>query len=493
MADAVRRLQKLIESGFSYGKKASGTRAVKTAGTCSGDVAVKSSLLIALALICWGSIGNAQPDVPGSLDELLEQVRKTILAEEKWNSQREQRFLEEKNSQEQQLTGVREALAAEQKRSEELQRAFEKNEDKITSLEAKLRERSGSLLELFGVVRQVAGDAEAILADSLVSTQIVGRGEAVERLASSDSLPSIDQLEALWFALQQEMTESGKVVNYPTQVIGVDGSEREQRVIRVGVFNAVSRGRFLRQAANSSKLQELPRQPARRYRAMATSLEVVASDMQPMVIDPSRGAVLTLLMQTPDLMERIQQGRLVGYVIIAIAIIGLLIALERALHLSYVRRQIRKQLNSDNPDRNNPLGRVMAVYQGNNELSPETLELKMDESIIKDSSRMQRGLPTLKILAAIAPLLGLLGTVTGLIETFQSITLFGAGDPSLMAGGISQALVTTVLGLTAAIPLILLHSILASQSRRLLSLLEEQSAGIIAMHAENVERHAVLA
>jgi biopolymer transport protein ExbB len=117
----------------------------------------------------------------------------------------------------------------------------------------------------------------------------------------------------------------------------------------------------------------------------------------------------------------------------------------------------------------------------------------MDESILKDSSRLTRGLSSLKILAAIAPLLGLLGTVTGLIETFQSITLFGAGDPGLMAGGISQALVTTVLGLTTAIPLILLHSMLASRSRRMVSLLEEQSAGIIALHAEKSERHANLA
>ena len=435
----------------------------------------------------------AQPGVAVSLDELLRQVRETTLAEEKWNNEREQRFLEDKDAQARQLRTIRAGLAAEQRRSEELQRSFERKADKIALLEAKLQERSGSLLELFGVVRQVAGDTEAILQDSLVSTQIADRGEAVQRLTASDRLPSIDELEALWFALQQEMTESGKVVSYPARVISADGSEREQRVIRVGVFNAVSGGRFLVQSPESGKLQELPRQPAGRYMAMAASLEDASSDMQPMVIDPSRGSVLTLLMQTPDLLERVQQGRIVGYVIIAIGVVGLLIALERALRLSYVGRQVRKQRKSPNPDLNNPLGRVMAVYQGSIELSPETLELKMDESIIKDSSSMQRGLPTLKILAAIAPLLGLLGTVTGLIETFQSITLFGTGDPGLMAGGISQALVTTVLGLSVAIPLILAHSLLASRSRRLLSFLEEQSAGIIAMHAEKGERHAALA
>ncbi len=454
---------------------------------------MKIRALFVFALIGWVSLSHAQSVTPATLDELLKQVRSTQLEEEKWNSRREQQFLAEKDAQERQLKAVREALEAEQKQSDALQQAFDRNEEKIASLEAKLHARSGSLLELFGVVRQVAGDTKAIFENSLVSTQIQGRTAIVGQLAKSERLPSIERLEALWFALQQEMTESGKVVSYTARVISADGSERDQQVTRVGVFNTVSKGSFLRHLPESGKLQVLPRQPAQRHQEMASSLQGASSGMQPMVIDPSRGSVLDLLLQTPSLVERIQQGKLVGYVIIAVAIIGLLIALERAFYLFYVGRQIRKQLKSDSPDRNNPLGRVMAAYQNNTGLSHETLELKMDESILTDSSILQRGLSTLKILAAIAPLLGLLGTVTGLIATFQAITLFGAGDPGLMAGGISQALVTTVLGLSAAIPLILVHSVLTSKSRRLLSLLEEQSAGIIALHAEKGERHAALA
>lgn len=454
---------------------------------------MKIKILLTFVLLCWWSLSSAQPATPASLDELLQQVRQSKLAAEKWNSQREQQFLDEKDAQERQLQAAKQALVAEQQRSDKLQHTFDSNEERIAALQAKLNERSGSLLELFGVVRQVAGDAKAIVEDSLVSTQIHGRKPLLEQLTKSDRLPSIDRLETLWFTLLQEMSESGKVVSYKARVIDTDGSEREQQVTRVGIFNAVSGGTFLRQLPASGKLQALPRQPAGRDRELAAALQAASSGMQPMVIDPSRGSVLALLMQVPDLMERIRQGRLVGYVIIAVGVIGLLIALERLFHLAYVGRQIRKQLKHDSPDRNNPLGRVMAVYQDNGSLSPETLELKLDESILIDSSTLQRGLSTLKILAAIAPLLGLLGTVTGLIETFQSITLFGAGDPGLMAGGISQALVTTVLGLTTAIPLILLHSMLTSHSRRLLCLLEEQSAGIIAMHAENGELNAALA
>lgn len=454
---------------------------------------MKIERLILLWIICWVPLAKAQTAMPATLDELLEQVRRAKQVEEGWNNQREQRFLNERDAQAQRLIEAREAYAAEQQHNARIESAFEANAERINALEIKLQERSGSLLELFGLVRQIAGDTRATLEDSLVSTQIPGRSKALEPLSGSDSFPSIEQLEVLWFALQEEMTESGKVVSYPTSVISVDGSERQRRVMRIGVFNAVSDGSYLRHLPDKGKLQELAEQPSGRYRDMAFALQTASSGMQPMAIDPSRGAVLALLTEKPDLWERVQQGRLVGYVIILIGAIGLLIALERGLHLVLMGRRIHKQIQTAEPDTKNPLGRVMAVYRDNRGLSLQTLEMKMDESILRDSSRLQRGLPTVKILAAIAPLLGLLGTVVGLIETFQSITLFGAGDPALMAGGISQALVTTVLGLIAAIPLILLHSMLSSHGRRLTAILEEQSAGIIAMQAEQGERDAAMA
>jgi biopolymer transport protein ExbB len=212
-----------------------------------------------------------------------------------------------------------------------------------------------------------------------------------------------------------------------------------------------------------------------------------------MVIDPSRGAVIGLLVQVPGWLERVQQGRLVGYVILGIAALGILIALERWIALSVAGARVRQQLCSDIPNRRNPLGRVMAVYQEHEGVDTDTLDLLIDEAILKDTPRLQRGLHAMKVVAMIAPLLGLLGTVVGLIETFQSITLFGSGDPRLMAGGISQALVTTVLGLLAAIPLILLHSLLLGKSRRLVGILEEQSAGIVARHAERRGNRAAAA
>ena len=445
-----------------------------------------------LIAVCPGLV-LAQTDPVASLDQLLQEVRQSRTADAQRNAQREQRFLAEEKTRRQLLEETKTALDEERRRGETLRRTFEDNALRLTELETKLQARSAHLAELLGVARQVAGEVKAILDDSLISTQIAGRQDTMDSIAQSRHLQSMRPLEALWFALQQEMTESGKVVSYPARVIAADGSDQERQVTRVGTFTAVSDGKYLTHVPATGQLEELARQPAERYRRLARELERGVEPTMPMIIDPSRGAVLSLLVKVPGLVERVQQGRIVGYAIIGVAVIGLLIGLERLLYLSVIGRRTRRQLSSDIPNRKNPLGRVLAVYTENRHVGTETLELKLDEGILGELPRLQRGLQTLRIMAVIAPLLGLLGTVTGLIETFQSITLFGTGDPRLMAGGISQALVTTVLGLTAAIPLILLHTAVSTKSKRLVGILEEQSAGIVAEHAERKEQHVAAA
>jgi biopolymer transport protein ExbB len=193
---------------------------------------------------------------------------------------------------------------------------------------------------------------------------------------------------------------------------------------------------------------------------------------------------LNSLIARPNLQERVQQGGLVGYLIIALGIIGLLIALERMVVLGIASRKVSAQLKSDTPRQDNALGRVLSVHDANKAADTETLELKLSEAIFKETPTLNRALLFLKIISVVAPLMGLLGTVTGMIKTFQAITLYGTGDPKLMAGGISQALVTTVLGLCVAIPMVLLHTLVSGRSRRIVQVLQEQSAGIIATHAE---------
>jgi biopolymer transport protein ExbB len=450
----------------------------------------RNRLLVLLLLVCNLSVVRAETQ-PATLDELLSRVRQMSTEELRNNEARERRFQSEQLDQQQRLARMQTMLRKEQVRSEALQRSFDSNEQRLAELEQRLRERAGSLTELSGIFRQVWGDTQATLKNSLISTQLPGRMEALEAKDARQQLPSIKQMEELWFALQQEMTESGKVISYQADVVGAEGDTGRRQVTRVGPFNAVSGDSYLRFLPETGELEVLARQPAKRYRRIAAELGHIGSGITPMVIDPSRGTVLDLLTQVPDLGERVMQGRLVGYIIIAITLMGLVIVVERIFHLSLTGWRMKRQLKTDVPDPSNPLGQVMNVYATNRGIDAETLELKLDEAILRNSHGLQRGLATIRILAVIAPMLGLLGTVTGLIETFQSITLFGTGDPRLMAGGISQALITTALGLTAAIPLILLHTALQSKSRHLLGILDEQSAGIIATHAESEVRNVV--
>ena len=282
-----------------------------------------------------------------------------------------------------------------------------------------------------------------------------------------------------------EMTESGKIVTFKGNVTKVDGSKVEQNVTRVGVFNLVSEGNYLRFNDEVSEIVELARQPAGRYLGLIGDFESgTPGELEPLGVDPSRGTILGALVQAPSLVERFHQGGEVGYVIAGVLIIGLLLVLERFFYLGTTGRKVKEQLKSDNIDTNNPLGLVFAAYEENKERDVETLELKLDEAILKGSSKIEKNLTTIKLLASVAPLLGLLGTVVGMIGTFQSMMLFGTGDPKIMAGGISQALVTTVLGLVAAIPLVLLHSLVSSRSKALLAIIEEQSVGLMAARTE---------
>lgn len=423
---------------------------------------------------------------PDTLDELLDQVINSARKDAGINKQREQRFIDEKESRQKILSNAKKALRREKNKSVNLQRKFDGNEKKITELEDRLRQRSGSLGELMGGVKQATGDAVGVFKQSIISAQITERGLNVAEISSRKVLPSISQLEQVWYAIQQEMTESGKVVTFRSVVVSPDGTESERDVTRIGSFNVISDGKFLRYAEGSEKLIELSRQPGASYTDMAQVFQAADGGRADMMLDPTRGSLLSQLVTTPSLLERVEQGKVIGYAIVVLTIVGLILCLVRFVELLRIENSIKRQVVASDADEKNPLGRILAVYLKNKKIQLETLERKLDEAIIKEIPAILRGLPVIKILAVIAPMLGLLGTVSGMIETFQSIALFGSGDPKMMAGGISQALVTTVLGLVAAIPLLFLHSLMSTKARRCIAVLEQQSSGIVARHAEQM-------
>ena len=424
-----------------------------------------------------------------SIEELLRQVEQGRINDNQENRQREERFRASRADQQQLLRDAEPTKRAEEQRSERLENEFDANEGTLTDLKALYNERLGALKELFGVMQQVAGDTRGRFDSSLTNIQYPDRGQFLgdlaKKIGSASQLPSIEEIERLWFELQREMTESGKIVRFETPVITEDGTEEIMEIARVGLFNIVSDGKYLDFDANTQAVSELPRQPEQGRFTRSTS-DLLNSDdaLVRFGVDPTLGGVLKSLVARPNLVERIQQGGLVGYLIIALGVIGLLISLERMVVLGIASRKVTAQLNSSTPSDDNALGRVLRVCDANKSADTETLELKMSEAIFKETPALNRALLFIKIISVVAPLMGLLGTVTGMIQTFQAITLYGTGDPKLMAGGISQALVTTVLGLTVAIPMVLLHTLVSGRSRRIVQVLQEQSAGILAEHAE---------
>ena len=418
-----------------------------------------------------------------SIDELLQLAKDDQAQNARHDEARLRRFTRNASQQQAMLESLDRELAEVERRNEALSDQFESNEADIEDLQERLRIRTGNFGELFGVVRQMSVEAKEVVDGSLVSAQHPGRGQVAAEVAESRALPSIDDLKDLQIVLLEEMVESGRVARFDADFFDAEGVSQRGEVVRVGAFTLIHEDEFVSFEPDTGTLQVLARQPASRFRNQASDLFDAQQGPVAMAIDPTRGTLLNLFIQTPTLGERVQQGREVGYVIIAMGVAGLVIALWRLVLLYQVRRKVRMQLASSHAERDNPLGRILATYDENRHKDLDAVSLALDEAIIRETFSLERFQGIIKVFAALAPLLGLLGTVVGMILTFQQLTLFGTGDPKLMAGGISQALVTTVLGLTAAIPLILLHSVVASTSRQLVELLEEQSVGLIAKRA----------
>ena len=338
-------------------------------------------------------------------------------------------------------------------------------------------------------LQTVSGDAQGRFNTSLTNIQFPDREEFLvalgSKMAGASSLASIEEIEQLWYELQREVTESGKIVRFPLSITRADGEVITTDVVRVGTFNIVMEDGYLQYNGTTGNVSELQRQPEQgRYTNSTADMVLASSGPVTFGLDGTRGGILALLVESPTIKDRINQGGIVGYCIISLGFVGLLIAVVRWIGLSNAARKVNAQLKSDTASTDNPLGRVLAAYEANQEADTETIELKLSEAALKEMPDLTKGVLFIKVISVVAPLMGLLGTVTGMIKTFQVITLYGAGDPKMMAGGISQALMTTVLGLCVAIPMVLIHTLVSGQSRKIVNILQSQSAGMVAAHSE---------
>ena len=429
-----------------------------------------------------------------SLGNLLDLVEQDRVAESEEYSERVQEFEQNANRQTEILDITNDRIIEQEQLQDQLSDQFEANEIIIADKREILRERRGDLNELFGTLQGVAGDFLSNFQNSLISAQYPGRTEQleeiIERAGSTIEQLNISEMERFWFFMHQELTESGRVVTYNGEVSLPNGDTANRSITRVGAFNAVSDGEYLRYTGDIGHLQVLPRQPSPAYMNAAADLQVASSGFTRVGIDPTGGVggqVLANLINFPTVEEQVRNNSgIIGFIIIGVGIVGISIAFLRLLMLSLVSIKVRAQLKRDKPTKNNPLGRVLLVAESNPTADTETLELKLGEAILQETPRLERMLTIIKMIATIAPLGGLLGTVTGMIQVFQQITVYGAGDPTIMAGGISQALMTTVLGITVAIPTIFMHTVVKSRADNIIHILEEQATGMIAEKAERL-------
>ncbi|NKF51801.1 MotA/TolQ/ExbB proton channel family protein [Shewanella sp. WXL01] len=443
---------------------------------------ISTAIVAATISLTSGMVSAA--DAPKTIDQLLQQVQKDRADANKTNKKREAEFLNERGDKAALLKREKAALAAEVQRGKDLAQAFTDNERKIAQLEEDRKIAQGDLGEMFGVVKGEAGDFAGKLVGSNVTAQFPGRDTFIAELGARKELPKIHELEKFWEDQLFEMVQSGKVVKFNADVTGLDGGVRNTEVTRVGAYNLLADGQYVVYNADLGLIQELSQQPGAEQVSSVKSFNNATSGYEKLFVDPARGVLLSVFTQKATIEERIEAGGTIGYIIIGLLIFGALIAIERLIKLYVVGAQVSRQRKDIENPGNNPLGRILQTYQDNKDVDVETLELKLDEAILKETPALEARISIIKVLAAIAPMMGLLGTVTGMIATFQTIQLFGTGDPRLMAGGISMALMTTVQGLVAALPLMLMHAIVIARSKSVVQVLEEQSAGLVAEHAE---------
>ena len=455
------------------------------------NIILKILLFGALSFSSFGLI--AQEEKPQSqalsLDELLELVKSGKFAESEEATKRENRFNREKNRQQTLLANAKAERAKLEAIATSLEATFEANEAKLNLLEDQLKTRLGSLYETFGHLQGVASDTEDYFKTAITSGQFgkdreVFLGDLAKKMGEGVSVATIEEIEELWYELSRELVASGTVEKFKATVIDNDGESTVEDVVRIGNFNAVAEGKYLTYLSKRGAYETLPRQPGRYLDGTYDIFDEDSGFVQ-FAVDPTGpqgGALLVNLISLPSFFEQIQYGRITGYTIILLFLIAISVFGWRFYALFTINGAVKKQAAGESAAEN-PLSRIFAVAD-QNKTDTETLELKLAEQILIERAEIDQYIWVVRLIAVISPLLGLFGTIIGMINTFQAITLFGTGDPKTMAGGISEALVTTMLGLMCAIPATFMAAALSNYSKGILAILEEQSTGMVAVRAE---------
>ena len=437
-------------------------------------------ILITSLQLSAQQVSLSEPVEVTDIEQLLELVKDSATLRSDEDKKRLADFNKSKQRQEKLLADAKWLLKVQSNREKKLTKQFEDNDSRLSDLEEQLNLKIGTLGELFGVVRQLSGDAKSTYSQSLTNLEFPSRVEFLGNLAERKELPQVAELEQLWFELLNEMNASGMVSKFSSEVLDTSGDSAVYDIVRIGQFNAIADSNYLRFIPEEQSLEFLSKNPDGSRSSLRQLSNFNDGDYVEFAIDPTRGSLLNLILQNPSVVERINQGGIPGYIILIILASGLMLGGLRFTFLYNSQKTLIQELESGKFNEGSPLKDIDDVLKQKDKLDQDQLETKIEAILSRIGPLYEKSITTIKLLAAVAPLLGLLGTVIGMIGTFQAITLFGTGDPKLMADGISQALVTTMLGLIAAVPLLFVHNQLDTRSREIIQIIEEEAIGKIA-------------
>ena len=437
-------------------------------------------ILITSLQLSAQQVSLSEPVEVTDIEQLLELVKDSATLRSDEDKKRLADFNKSKQRQEKLLADAKWLLKVQSNREKKLTKQFEDNDSRLSDLEEQLNLKIGTLGELFGVVRQLSGDAKSTYSQSLTNLEFPSRVEFLGNLAERKELPQVAELEQLWFELLNEMNASGMVSKFSSEVLDTSGDSAVYDIVRIGQFNAIADSSYLRFIPEEQSLEFLSKNPDGSRSSLRQLSNFNDGDYVEFAIDPTRGSLLNLILQNPSVVERINQGGIPGYIILIILASGLILGGLRFTFLYNSQKTLIQELESGKFNEGSPLKDIDDVLKQKDKLDQDQLETKIEAILSRIGPLYEKSITTIKLLAAVAPLLGLLGTVIGMIGTFQAITLFGTGDPKLMADGISQALVTTMLGLIAAVPLLFVHNQLDTRSREIIQIIEEEAIGKIA-------------
>jgi len=383
-------------------------------------------------------------------------------------------------------------VSTEQKELSSLQSHYQELLERESQLTEGLKSEQEEIKTVQGTVVGAAKEAQELLKGSPLGSSFEEPRSVLNSIIEKKHFPGMDEIRSEVSLFQRYADQSASIHKHRGEFVDVKGHSTEGDIVHIGGIGALYQSGDAAGYLKTMNSGGLAAVPADLGFGLRRSLkEFIKGDADHVPVDISGGAVFMELTQKKGFREWIDSGGLLVWPIFGIGLIAIVFSLERLYFFLRIRtdsdqiiEDVTSLVENDRIDeckryclekKNHPTCQVLSSGLDQIGATQEVFESSLQEAILRLLPRFERFIPTLGMLAAVAPLLGLLGTVSGMINTFHVITIFGTGDPKLMAGGISEALITTELGLAVAIPVMFIHHFFERRVELIVGDMEEKA------------------